>query len=84
MVKAIIFAVFVALAIPAMAGEFEYNETIWLDYAPMAGVAYRSGPWSMHFQLWRMEGRTRQEDAKSAAPAFNENFQATLMVGYSF
>jgi len=63
---------------------YRYSHTNFVDVGPMAGAAYRRGPWSVRAQLWRMEGRTIKGQKDSAPAAFNENFQATLMVGYTF
>lgn len=66
------------------AGRFNYSSSRYLGVGPVAGVAYRSGAWSVRAQLWRMEGRAITGDSKSAPAAMNENYQATLMVGYTF
>lgn len=65
-------------------GSFQYKEARYLDVGPMIGAAYQSGPWSVRGQVWRMEGKAQPGDGYSPPAVFNENYQATLMVGYTF
>lgn len=65
-------------------GFFQYKEARYLDVGPMIGAAYQSGPWSVRLQLWRMEGKGAPNDGYVPPAVFNENYQATLMAGYTF
>lgn len=63
---------------------WNYKEGRYLDVGPMAGLGYQGGPWSVRFQIWRMEGKGTPGDGAIPPAAFSQNYQATLMAGYSF
>ena len=67
-----------------VASHFAYAETTWLDYGPVVGGAYRSGPWSIRLQLWRMEGKGDSGDGYKAPTMFSPDRQWTLLGGYTF
>ena len=65
-------------------GFFQYKEARYLGVGPMIGTAYQSGPWSVRLQVWRMEGKGDPADGYVPPATFNENYQATLLAGYTF
>jgi len=65
-----------------VASHFTYSETTWLDYGPVVGMAYQSGPWSLRLQLWRMEGKGDSGDGYKAPTMFSPDHQWTLLAGY--
>lgn len=67
-----------------VASHFTYAETTWLDYGPVVGAAYRSGPWSIRLQIWRMEGKGDSGDGYKAPTMFSPDRQWTLLGGYTF
>lgn len=63
---------------------FQYKENRYLDYGPMFGFAYQSGPWSLRAQFWKMEGRSKPGEDEIAQGAFGAGWQQTLLAGYTF
>jgi len=71
---------------PSENGINTYNEGRYLDVGPVVGLSYRSGDWSMHWQVWRMEGHVNngRNGAADTPPNWHEKYQQTFLLARRF